>query len=36
MNGTVLDGRNIKVDAAQDRRGGGGGGGGGGGRRRGF
>ena len=37
MNGTVLDGRNIKVDQAQDRRGGGGGGGGGGrGGRRGF
>ena len=39
MNGTVLDGRNIKVDEAEQRRGGGGGGGGGaggGGRRRGF
>ncbi len=30
MNGTVLDGRNIKVDEAAERRGGGGGGGGGG------
>ena len=32
MNGASLDGRNLKVDIAQDRRGGGGGGGGGGGR----
>ena len=30
MNGSVLDGRSLKVNEAQDRRGGGGGGGGGG------
>ncbi len=33
MNGAQLDGRNLNVNEAQDRRGGGGGGGGGGGHR---